>query len=109
MLKKYKVIALSVGGLNKKIFNSGDIVSEDNFYEGRADKLVAAGFLQEINSQEEIPLSGLKEPKKLWGIDAFDIHDLKINLKNNGIYFDPNSSKQQLYDKYVELYNPVKD
>lgn len=45
-MKKYKVIALSVGGLGNKIFNAGDIVLESNFIPGRADELVKQGFLE---------------------------------------------------------------
>lgn len=52
--KEYKVRALTVGGLNNKIFKSGDVVAENNFREGRADELVAAGFLERIFSPEEI-------------------------------------------------------
>lgn len=47
-MKQYEVIALSVGGANNKIFNSRDKVTEDNFKEGRAEELVAGGFLKEI-------------------------------------------------------------
>jgi hypothetical protein len=52
-MKKYEVIALSVGGLSNKIFNSKEIVSEDAFEKGRADELVQKGFLKEIDLSEE--------------------------------------------------------
>jgi len=47
-MTKYKVIALSVGGLNKKIYNSNDIVTAENFPEGNISGLVSGGFLEEI-------------------------------------------------------------
>lgn len=51
-MKKYKVIALSVGGLGNKIFNAGDIVLENNFIPGRADELVKQGFLEPITDNK---------------------------------------------------------
>lgn len=100
---KYKVIALSVGGLNNKIFNSGDIVSEDNFYEGRADALVEAGFLEKVGKNSKIKV----ENKAIAAIDEFDITDLYANLKNNGIEYPLNATKEELYKLYCEVLNPV--
>jgi hypothetical protein len=51
-MANYKVIALSVGGKGNKIFNSGDTVTELNFPEGNAAKLVEEGFLELIPSEE---------------------------------------------------------
>lgn len=51
-MPNYKVIALSVGGKGNKIFNSGDIVTELNFPEGNAVKLVEEGFLELIDAPE---------------------------------------------------------
>jgi hypothetical protein len=45
-MKKYIVVALSVGAMSNKIFESGDIVNEDAFPEGHAEKLVGEGFLK---------------------------------------------------------------
>lgn len=53
MEKTYKVIALSVGGLNNKIFNSGETVTADNFPRGNAEDLVKQGFLQEVKPPED--------------------------------------------------------
>lgn len=44
-LKTYKVVALSVGGRGKRIFNSGDKVTENDFVPGVADQLVDRGYL----------------------------------------------------------------
>ncbi len=51
-MAQYKVIALSVGGKGNKIFNSGDTVTELNFPEGNAAKLVEEGFLEPIDAPE---------------------------------------------------------
>lgn len=65
-MPNYKVIALSVGGKGNKIFNSGDIVTELNFPEGNAAKLVEEGFLELIPSEEtpeptvELPATEIK-------------------------------------------------
>lgn len=45
-MKKFKVVVLSLGGLGNKIFESGDIVSEDAFPVGSVEKLVEQGFLE---------------------------------------------------------------
>ncbi len=45
-MKKYTVIALSVGGNGTKIFHSGDTVREIDFAEGEADQKVKDGFLK---------------------------------------------------------------
>mgnify|MGYP003634384535 CR=1 FL=1 len=51
-MAKYKVIALSVGGVNNKIYKSKDIVDSVNFGgEKRALELVKKGFLAEIKKE----------------------------------------------------------
>lgn len=50
---EYRVIALSVGGSNNKIFDSGDIVKTENFKEGRAEELVKLGFLEPFIDEEQ--------------------------------------------------------
>lgn len=62
-MKKYEVISLSVGGLNNKIFRSGDKVTAANFPQGNAEKLVEQGFIKEI-SEENLTKSVSKEPNE---------------------------------------------
>jgi hypothetical protein len=53
----YKVKALTVSGLSKKIHRSGDNVTDDDFPAGRAKELVKSGFLVEVpekNTDEPI-------------------------------------------------------
>lgn len=52
-MKTYKVISLSVGGLNNKIYKSGDVVREDSFAEKRAEQLVLGGFLEAIETKSK--------------------------------------------------------
>ena len=49
----YKVKALSVLGLNNRIYSSGDIVTEHCFPAGNADKLVLSGFLEKIGDAKK--------------------------------------------------------
>lgn len=67
-MKTYKVIALSVGGLGNKIFESGDIVTDENFAQGRTIDLVAQGFLEEEaeerSAKEAEEQANLKEKEK---------------------------------------------
>lgn len=58
---EYKVVSLSVGGRGNKIYNSGEIVTDANFIEGRAEELVAKGFLKRIENQEAPKESNLKK------------------------------------------------
>lgn len=58
---KYRVKALSLSGLNKKMFDSGDIVSEENFPEGNVPRLIAEGFLEEIPEEKAVEESEKEE------------------------------------------------
>lgn len=102
-MKSYKVIALSVGGLNNKIFNSGDEVFENNFHPGRADQLVVSGFLKEITGQESLPNLGNLIGKTPLGIDEFEVTDIKQNLTNFKVDFDSNATKQELYNLWLSV------
>lgn len=102
-MKSYKVIALSVGGLNNKIFNSGDKVFENNFYPGRADQLVGSGFLKEIAQQEEVPPLDNMNSKTPLGIDEFEVTDIKQNLTNFKVDFDSNATKEELYNLWLSV------
>lgn len=65
-MKKYIVIALSVGGMGNKIFRCNDVVNEDQFLPGRADELVESGFLREeklVSQPSESELKAAEESK----------------------------------------------
>lgn len=102
-MKSYKVIALSVGGLNNKIFNSGDEVFENNFHTGRADQLVKEGFLKEISEEQELPALGSLSGKTPLGIDEFEVTDIKQNLTNFNVTFDLNATKEELYNLWLSV------
>lgn len=50
--KQYKVKALSLGGLNGKVFNSGDMVTQDQLA-ATVEDLMKAGFLVDENAKDE--------------------------------------------------------
>lgn len=102
-MKSYKVIALSVGGLNNKIFNSGDEVFENNFHPGRADQLVVSGFLKEIKESEDLPILDSLNSKTPLSIDEFEVTDIKQNLTNFKVDFDSNATKQELYNLWLSV------
>jgi len=56
-MKKYKVISLSVGGMNNKIYKSQDIVREDSFYPGHAEKLVEQMHLEPFEEKEHVKVN----------------------------------------------------
>lgn len=60
-MKKYKVIALSVGAMSNKIFRSGDIVSENAFPPGHAEELVKDGFLEPVTEKKMNQIEGQPE------------------------------------------------
>lgn len=63
-MRRFLVIALSVGGRANKIFSAGDTVTEENFIPGRAEELVKQGFLKPIEETaepvKEIPLDEIE-------------------------------------------------
>lgn len=61
--KKYIVVALSVGGLNNKIFKSGDVVTAEAFPQDHAEELVKQGFLKP-EKQEPKKVEKIEEKKK---------------------------------------------
>jgi hypothetical protein len=55
-MASYKVIALSVHSDKvQHIFNSGDVITDEQLHEGQGPKLVADGFLEEISSEPPAP------------------------------------------------------
>lgn len=54
-MKQYRVKSLSVGGRGNKIFRTGDVVNENQFPEGVADKHVVSGHLELIGEVENAP------------------------------------------------------
>lgn len=89
-MKKYKVIALSVSGKGKKIFESGDTVTEDNFPEGNAEALVKTGHLKHMDEPVNIKPNPWSEAKQKpesketpTEIESFDL-DSVFGKKNKG-------------------------
>ncbi len=105
-MKKYKVKSLSVGGQGNKIYYSGDIVSENNFKAGRADELVAKGFLSlesEETHKEHIEISD-EETKSLEGTpttEEISKEEIIKDLIDRSVVFDPKASKKSLYKLWL--------
>lgn len=68
-MDKYKVKVLGVQGINKKVYGPGEIVTEKNFPEGNAEKLVEEGKLEPVTNKErkeaEEKTFAAEEQKKL--------------------------------------------
>lgn len=86
--KKYKVIALSVGGARNKVYKSGDIVTAESFPPGNAEKLVATGFIIPVAIEKAISTSL---------VDTITAKELKEMLSKLSISFGKNESKVDLY------------
>lgn len=46
-MAKYIVNCLHLSGKGKNMFKSGDVVNDDNFYEGQAEEYLKSGHLKE--------------------------------------------------------------
>lgn len=106
-MKTYKVIALSVGGLGNKIFSSGDTVVEGNFKAGRADELVAKGFLRLIDSSAEVietPIAPIikDEVEAVKTLDEVSKAELIAELTERGVDFDATANKKTLYALWIK-------
>lgn len=116
---EYKVIALSVGGKGNKIFHSGDIVSDKNFPDGNAEKLVELGFLKLHNtgkseakadanegdskSQDDanaIP-AGEAKTDTVKTFDQISKKELVKDLTDANVAFDEKASKKELYELWL--------
>lgn len=65
-MKKYKVIAgICYSDLTRKIYGGGEVVQEDWFHEGHAEKLVADKFLEPIVEEvkEEVKEEAIVTPE----------------------------------------------
>jgi len=94
-MKKYTVISLTVGGLANKIFNYGDVVNEDNFPKGNAEKLVQQGFLKNLESEQVEQVSVIVTIPK---IESLTKAEIMQKLTSDGKDFDVRANKQELFD-----------
>lgn len=118
-MKHYKVIALSVGGRNKKIFNAGDIVKESHFQEGRAEELVEQKFLAphevtkgdiddvtKADTVNENPDSNLDDAgtggESVKSIDDVTKAEIIKDLTDRGVDFDASAKKTTLYAIWID-------
>lgn len=87
---KYIVKSLYLGGLGNKVFKSGDEVTEANFPDGNAAKLVQQGYLIEAEPQATTDNRPAYE-----SITKSDIIEI---LTYKGIPFNANAEKRALYN-----------
>jgi len=129
MLRRFKVIALSVGGKNNKVFKSQDIVNENNF-SSSVDELVAKGFLEEIeplkveltgNIEDEVEveetatesssildeLTSSNESENSIDMDDYSKKDIESALKQLDIEYKSRESKTFLWNLLMENENAI--
>ena len=129
MLRRFKVIALSVGGKNNKVFKSQDIVNENNF-SSIVDELVAKGFLEEIeplkveltgNIEDKVEveetatesssildeLTSSNESENSIDMDDYSKKDIESALKELDIEYKSRESKTFLWNLLMENENAV--
>lgn len=93
-MANYKVISLSVGGLCKKIYSAGDLVTDASFPAGNAEKLVTAGHLELI---EDAPVQVAESTSTKPKYDSVNAADIKVLLTEAGVEYKSNASKAELY------------
>lgn len=98
-MKKFKVIALSVGGSNNRIFHSGDIVDESNFPKGNAELLVEKDFLKPIIVEDEIIDEEIVEDEL--NIDSMNKKQIIAELEAKNIEFSSSDNKETLFNLLV--------
>lgn len=87
-MRKFVVIALSVVGLKGRIFQTGEVVTEDCFERDHADELVKGKFLKE-------------EKPALKTIDEVTDEFLKKELTEKKITFAKKATKEDLYNLWI--------
>lgn len=121
-MARYKVIALSVSGVGKKIHYLHDEVTEANFPEGRAVQLVKDGFLAVIEevavvlsippvapapeTTDGAPGAEATDPPNLMAeFDDITIPELKEFLNGKAVAYDSKATKPALYELYTNNWN----
>lgn len=105
-MRKFIVIALSVGGLGNKIFNSGDVVSETDFAEGSVDRLVELGYLKadeetakKVKDDKPNPTELTAEQQALF--DSNTKASLMELFTAKNIEFDAKANKTDLFKVFL--------
>jgi hypothetical protein len=127
-MNTYKVITLSVGGRNNKVFSLGDKVTDKHFAEGAPAKLVAGGYLELVSTDDEpfqTPSEGgveitqteaeteeessseevaetEAETEEESEVDKTTRNEIMDELKKMGVKFPSGASKAELYKLYEE-------
>ena len=81
-LKKYKVIAYSVGGMNNKVYRSGDTVCESNFPPGNAEILEEKDFLKSLSKSDLKKLAD-KDKKDAAKVEQERVDVLNVKISNS--------------------------
>lgn len=87
MAKKYKVVSITVGGAHNKIFNSGDIVTEDQFPMGQAEAYVKSGHLKSESTKmsAEEKVDAIKAAKTLDEVKELLEGDSRKSVEKAGV------------------------
>ena len=106
---KYRVKSLSVGGKNNKIFNAGDEVTDANFPDGNAEKLVESGHLERIGGEKSTkPAMTVVKADEGKNDDVVSLDTASLNkkqiieklkelkLQNDSVQFNANDDKETL-------------
>lgn len=110
--KEFKVVALSLGGLRKRVFQSGDVVTAD-LLARPVDELILGGFIepisdsatQAVKTAETATPSGSvgaseSVPQESQGLPPYTEmtkKEILSLLAEKGISHDPKQSKKKLY------------
>ena len=63
-MRKFKIIALSCGGVANKVYNSQELVNEDGFVAENIEALIEQKFIEEVLEEQDMVEEKPKEKKK---------------------------------------------
>ena len=95
-MKSYEVVCIAVSGLNKKVFGAGDIVTEDQFPAGHAEKYLKSGHLAAHGAVESAPVKTAQIDDKP-EYESVTAAAIKAMLEERGVDISGAKSKKDLY------------
>lgn len=109
---RYKVIALSVGGLGNKVYRFGDEVTEGNFPKDRFAEILKGGFLEPIGGVKasekvtetktnEFKLDNVFTKTEKKASEDITASEIKTYLDEKGVEYNKRASKGDLYSLYL--------
>lgn len=111
MEKRYFVKSLKISGKGKNVYPNGTEVFDKNFPPGRLAQLVKEKHVRVEESELKSEIKKLDDTSSQTNlldfektpIDQISEKQLRKILKNNDVQYEPEASKEALYDLYLKI------